>query len=62
MNNITWAVQTNLMNDINLHKIWYAAQEAGANVQELVVIPFTYDFDIIITNAINMIEILNTGK
>lgn len=45
MNNVTWAVQTNLINDIALHKIWYAVQEAGAKVQELVVIPFSYEFD-----------------
>ena len=45
MNNVTWAIQTNLINDINLNKIWYAVQQAGANVQELVILPFCYDFD-----------------
>lgn len=45
MKNVTWAIQTNLINDIRLNQMWYAVQEAGANVQELVVLPFTDDFD-----------------
>jgi ATP-grasp domain, R2K clade family 3 len=44
MNSVTWAIQTNLMNDNAMRTVWQAALDAGAKVQEIVVLPFTDDF------------------
>lgn len=40
MNKVTWVIQTNLIDDIQMNKVWYSAIDAGAEVQEAVVIPF----------------------
>lgn len=40
MKNVHWVIQTNLLNDIQVNSIWYAAIEAGCEVHSAVVIPF----------------------
>lgn len=44
MNNVTWAIQTNLIQDFTVQSVWYAAIENGCRVQEIVVIPFQDEF------------------
>lgn len=43
-NTITWAIQTNLLNEHQQLTVWNAAKDAGCNVQEIVVIPFSEEF------------------
>jgi len=43
-NEVTWAIQTNLMNELSMRKVWQAAIDSGAKVQEIVVLPFSDDF------------------
>lgn len=45
MNKVTWAIQTNLISDYSARSVWQAAIDSGANVQEIVVLPFTDEFD-----------------
>lgn len=45
MNKITWAIQTNLINDLQLNSVWYAASETGSEVVPIVIIPFSDEFD-----------------
>lgn len=40
MKKVNWVIQTNLLNDIRVNAIWYAAIEAGCEVHSAVVIPF----------------------
>lgn len=40
MNKVTWVIQTNLLNDLSVHGVWYAAKEAGADVEDAIVQPF----------------------
>lgn len=40
-NAVTWAIQTNLLAENQIRRVWAAAQQAGASVQELIVIPFS---------------------
>lgn len=40
MNNVTWVIQTNLLNDLSVNGVWYAAEEAGAVAVSAEVIPF----------------------
>lgn len=40
MNKVTWVIQTNLLNDLSVQGVWLAAEEAGANVQEAIIVPF----------------------
>lgn len=46
MNNniVTWAIQTNLLNEDQQLSVWNAAKECGCDVQEIVVIPFSEEF------------------
>ncbi len=44
MNKVTWAIQTNLISDHSARTVWQAALDAGAAVQEVVVLPFTDEF------------------
>lgn len=40
MNKVTWVIQTNLLNDLSVQGVWLSAEEAGASVQEAIVVPF----------------------
>jgi hypothetical protein len=40
MNKVTWVIQTNLLNDLSVQGVWRSAEEAGANVQEAIIVPF----------------------
>lgn len=40
MNNVTWVIQTNLLNDLSVQGVWLAAEECGANVKEAIIVPF----------------------
>lgn len=40
MENIHWLIQTNLLNDIQVNSVWYAALESGASVHYAIVVPF----------------------
>lgn len=40
MNNVTWVIQTNLLNDLSVQGVWLAAEEYGANVHEAIIVPF----------------------
>ncbi len=42
--NVTWAIQTNLLNEQQQLTVWNAAKECGCDVQEVVVIPFSEEF------------------
>lgn len=44
MNNVTWAIQTNLLNDESVNGVWYSAEEAGADTISVEVIPFVDEF------------------
>lgn len=38
---VTWAIQTNFIADEQIRRVWNAAEDAGARVQEVHVIPFS---------------------
>lgn len=40
MNKVNWVIQTNLLDDVQVNSIWYAAIEAGCEVHPASVIPF----------------------
>lgn len=41
MNTVTWAIQTNFIAEDHIRRVWSAAEDAGARVQEIKVIPFS---------------------
>jgi len=38
---VTWAIQTNFIADEQIRRVWAAAEDAGARVQEILVVPFS---------------------
>jgi hypothetical protein len=40
MNNVIWAIQTNLLNDDTVKAVWDAAKRIGCDTREAIVIPF----------------------
>jgi hypothetical protein len=40
MNNVIWAIQTNLINDDTVKAVWDSAQRIGCDTREAIVIPF----------------------
>lgn len=38
---VTWAIQTNFIADEQIRRVWNAAEDAGARVQDIQVIPFS---------------------
>lgn len=41
---VTWAIQTNLIAENQVRAVWEAAKASGANVQEVIVVPFSDEF------------------
>lgn len=39
-NNVSWVIQSNLLNDTQITAVWYAAKEAGCDTYEAVIVPF----------------------
>lgn len=44
MDNVTWVIQTNLLNDVQMLSVWNSALELGCSVREAIVIPFQDEF------------------
>lgn len=43
--NVTWLIQTNLINEQSARQVWDSAKEAGCRVQEAIVVPFQDELD-----------------
>lgn len=45
MNNVIWAIQTNLLNDDTVKAVWDYATRIGCSVKEAIVVPFQDELD-----------------